>query len=198
MEQTLSPTEADQAFKTLNSEQFPWNLKPKLYGYKLDQHAYTHTRDKKGKKKASISLGLQLLEEICTKLEGKFDGKISEVYCNRFRDPTHNIPFHKDTFGRHIMVLSLGSTRTVQFRHNKSNAVTNVRPNSGDVYFMPLKINDNFQHCVSAADEQDSDEEWDMTRLSFVFFFECPKFASEYKISTRDKMKGYFETLLAG
>ena len=96
------------------------------------------------------------------------------------------------------MMLLLGLTQTVQFWHNKLKVIMNVRPKSGDLYYVPLKINNYFQHCVCAADKQDSNEEGGLKWLSFVFFYKCPKYASENKILTGNKMKGYFETLLAG
>lgn len=196
IDQFLSQDQAKDAFQILNSD-FPWDLKPSLYGERLPQHAYNHIRNNKTLSNAGISQ----LEELCAQIEEKFDGKVSDVYCNRFKDPEHNIPYHTDTFGKHIVVLSLGSSRTVNFRNKKTKDVTStITPKAGDLYFMPLRVNYKYEHCVCAANDQDlaSSEGDDGTRLSFVFFFEPPKYAKEYKLSTGEKIRGFVEGILAG
>jgi len=193
IDQFLPKDEAANAFETLNSdEDFPWELKPKLYRQQLNQHAYEYKRSNSNIKKSSQSNGMSKLEELCTKVELQFDGKVKYVYCNRFQDPNHNIPYHTDTFGQHILVLSLG------IRNKKSKQVTPLRPKAGDVYFFPLKVNDTHEHCVCAAKEEDLIDDKDNTRLSFVFFIEPPKYAKEYKISRKDKIKGFAEAILSG
>ena len=195
IDQFLSTQQADVAFDILNND-FPWELKPTLYGQKLSQHAYHYIRNNKSSTKRHIeqSAGLSTLEELCTKIEMQFDGKVSDVYCNRFQDPKHNIPYHTDTFGRHILVLSLGSTRTVNFRNKKTKQVTSVRPH-GDLYFMPLRVNDKYEHCVCAASDEDL-ASTDTPRLSFVFFIETPKYAKEYKYLNKIRLLGLWKDSL--
>ena len=201
IEQFLSEDAAANAFETLNSdEDFPWELKPRLYRQQLNQHAYEYKRSNSNIKKSnqSNSNGMSKLEELSKKVELQFDGRVKYVYCNRFQDPNHNIPYHTDTFGQHIIVLSLGSQRTVNFRNKKTKQVTGLRPKAGDTYFFPLKVNDTHEHCVCAAKEEDLVDDKDNTRLSFVFFIEPPKYAKEYKISRKDKLKGFAEAILSG
>ena len=135
-ESYLSSEESSDAVKqqfVLDSDDFPWDEAPKLYGQQLDQHAYQHNqrRSANAKKKIDQSSGLQKLEEIANRIEDEFDGKITDVHCNRFQDPNHNIDWHKDQYGRHTFVLSLGSRRTIQFRNEKSKAVDAVTPREG-------------------------------------------------------------------
>mmetsp|Transcript_8037 Transcript_8037/g.12734 ORF Transcript_8037/g.12734 Transcript_8037/m.12734 type:complete len:234 (-) Transcript_8037:74-775(-) len=193
----LSHYEAGTTFQTLN-DGIPWDLKPRLYGEKLSQHAYQHIWNKTGTKRALQSTGLAHLEELCAKIEKDFDGKVSDVYCNRFMDPEHNIPYHTDTFGKHIMVLSLGSPRAVNFRNKKTKKVTEVKPEAGDLYFMPLRVNDSHEHCVRAANKEDKVDGGNNTRLSFVFFFEPPKYVKDYKITKIDKIRGFVGGILSG
>ena len=132
IDQFIPQEEAANAFETLNSdEDFPWELKPRLYRQQLNQHAYEYKRSNSNIKKSSKSNGLSKLEELCTKVEMQFDSKVKYVYCNRFQDPNHNIPYHTDTFGQHILVLSLGKTRTVNFRNKKTKQVSSLRPQAG-------------------------------------------------------------------
>ena len=85
----LSSNESAVALKVLDSDAFPWDTAPKLYGQQLDQHAYQHNQRSSSstKKKIARSLGLQKLEESVSRIEMEFDGKVTDVYCNRFQDP---------------------------------------------------------------------------------------------------------------
>ena len=196
----LSPDESRDALKVLDSDAFPWDTAPKLYGQQLDQHAYQHNQrgSSSTKRKIDRSLGLQKLEEIASRIEMEFDGKVTDVYCNRFQDPSHNIDWHKDKYGRHIFVLSLGSRRTIQFRNDKTKAIDSVTPGEGDLYFMPLALNSTHMHKVCSAKDtraimEGEKSDTDDTRLSFVFFFESPKYAKEFKISMMNRFIGFIE-----
>ena len=191
-ESYLPSDQAQEAFATLNAE-LPWDLHPTLYGQKLNQHAFEYNRFEPKKKKAALqaeqhkSTGVAYVEQLCQDIERDFDGTIDTVFCNRFQDASHQIPWHKDTYGRHILVLSLGSPRQVQFRDTRqTQEIQSIEPQSGDLYFFPLPINDTHQHCVApATSESDAG-----TRLSLVFFFRPPPYAMEYRISFRQKMRG--------
>mmetsp|Transcript_4215 Transcript_4215/g.6398 ORF Transcript_4215/g.6398 Transcript_4215/m.6398 type:complete len:226 (+) Transcript_4215:66-743(+) len=193
----LAPEHCQEALEVLNSDRFPWELKPKLYGVSLPQHAYFYDRQDPSKaRQVSASPGLSYLEGLCTQMERTFDGTIAEVYCNRFQDPSHHIDWHKDTYGRHIFVLSLGREGVVEFRHNKTRQVEVMEPASGDLYFVPLKVNDTHKHRVLSNNSSDENEQ-NGTRLSFVFFFETPDYATKYRITKKDKVKGFWESLMS-
>lgn len=178
---------ADHQYVTsINSDNdFPWDLKPVLFGERLAQHAYTYRRSNT-KKRNNKFQGLKVLESICEKIEEEFDGEVDEVFCNRFEHCTHRIDWHKDTYGRHILVLSLGSSRRVQFRDNKTKKIDTVQPSSGDLYFFPLRVNDTHKHRVCAGSRGDG------TRISLVFFFKTPSYAVDYKITKMDKLRGFW------
>lgn len=190
-EQYLTSDNASAAYEILNSdESFPWDLHPKLYGEKLTQHAYEYeryTNETKASKAREEFAGVAYLERLCQEIEQDFDGEIEDVFCNRFQDPEHSIPWHKDAYGRHIFVLCLGSSRKVQFRHNKSKEIETLEPGSGVLYFFPLGINDTHQHRVCAAENGHGGTG---TRLSLVFFFKPPEYAKEFKITRMQKLKG--------
>mmetsp|Transcript_29903 Transcript_29903/g.41331 ORF Transcript_29903/g.41331 Transcript_29903/m.41331 type:complete len:216 (-) Transcript_29903:19-666(-) len=190
--QFLTPSEIEEAFPILNDDdKFPWNLKPTLFGSSLPQHSYHYSKSKSKNKKSSE--GIQYLTDLCERIEREFDGKVSDVYCNRFQDPKHHIVWHKDTYGAHIFVLTLGSVRRVEFRENKTKEIESVSPNAGDLYFMPLSLNSTHMHRVCPDDDPQGG-----TRLSFVFFFEPPSYATdEFKISTKDKIKGGWDSFFS-
>jgi len=194
----LSREECRDYLTTLDSNEFPWNLKPRLYGKALPQHAYKHNdrRSKSTRKKISGSVGLKKLEELCVKIETEFDGNVTDVFCNRFEDPGHAIDWHRDTYGRHIFVLSLGSERTVEWRDSKTREIEQITPSEGSVYFMPLGLNSTHKHRVCSAEETNSTNT-DGTRISFVFFFEPPKYAKDFKIKSMDRFIGFVESVLS-
>ena len=199
-----SPQVANDAFLVLkNDSDFPWELKPKLFGEQLKQHAYKHDRYKytAGKNKRK---GLDMLETICSTLEHEFDVQISFVYCNRFQDPHHMLDWHKDTYGEHILVLTLGAERRIEFRNNVTREIESITPKSGDLYLMPLHVNKTHKHRVCSANETGNLQSnntnntcsEDATRLSFFFFFKPPKYAKQFKVSMKDKAVGFLESLL--
>lgn len=191
----LTPEECDDAFQVLNND-FPWDLKPKLFGEKLTQHAYSYKRNLTAD---SPHKGLAYLENLCQKIEKRFDGEVADVFCNRFQDPNHRIGWHSDTYGSHIFVLTLGSERDIQFRpkkrlfsiKQKDTAIETVRPAVGDLYFMPLQLNKTHDHRVCSTMEEQA-----APRLSFVFFFDPPEYARDFKITAGDRVRGFFESLL--
>jgi len=209
----LPPHEARDAFDVLvDDAKFPWDTKPVLFGETLTQHAYKHDREKysrnlkksksKSKSKTNISWeGISKLEAICSKIEHDFGVKVSYVFCNRFEDPSHRIDWHKDTYGEHICVLSLGSKRRIEFRNNHTQEIDSVTPDAGDLYVMPLHINKTHKHRVCSAIQTDPAEargnnHHSSTRLSFVFFFEAPSYATkEFRISRKDRLMGYLEEM---
>ena len=182
----LGVDERGSAFEVFNGANFPWDLKPKLYGIELEQHAYYFDRKPK---KFKGNEALSTLEMLCQRLEKDFDINIVGVFCNRLQDQTHNLPWHKDSYGAHIFVLSLGSQRTIEFRESKTGVVESLRPSEGDMYLLPLGLNKTHQHRVCPGKDGDG------TRISLVFFFRAPKYAKDFKISFREKVTGFMETL---
>lgn len=135
--------------------------------------------------------GFAILEDLCKRVEERLDGTVTDVFCNRFREQHHNLPWHRDTYGHHIVILSLGSRRKIQFRDFKTRTIVDVQPQAGDAYFMPLRLNETHEHQVCAAEGPD-----DGARISIVFFFKPPKYAKEFKISTGQKVIGFLSALL--
>lgn len=140
---------------------------------------------------AHMHAGFAELEALCKHVEEQLDGTVTDVFCNRFRDQHHNLSWHRDTYGHHIVVLSLGSGRKVQFRDFKHKNIETVEPRAGDAYFMPLRLNETHEHQVCGAEHPDEG-----ARISLVFFFKPPAYAKDFKISTGQKIVGFLTALL--
>ena len=188
----LTSEESSKILNAVDSDDFPWNLKPKLYGTKLPQHSYLYQR----KKTKAASKGLKELEELCQRISNEFECTVSDVYCNRFADPTHKIDWHQDQYASHIMVLSLGSGRGLEFRDNKTKEITRYDPKAGDLYFMSLQHNKLYHHRVLSL-EEDGIQSNDATRVSFVFFISAPFNKKEYKVGLGETLFGGLNALMS-
>mmetsp|Transcript_27169 Transcript_27169/g.45321 ORF Transcript_27169/g.45321 Transcript_27169/m.45321 type:complete len:220 (-) Transcript_27169:1304-1963(-) len=188
----LPPEEASSCFATVNDDDaFPWDIRPKLYGEVLQQHAYSYMPTRKNLQ--SSKEGLKVLEQLRTRIAEDFQCKVHAVFCNRFVDPDHSIDWHRDKYGVHIFVLSLGNSRSVEYRHDKTKDVTRYEPCAGDLYFMSLQHNKQYNHRVLSAGENRSG-----TRISFVFMISAPFNMKKYKIGFGDKVFGTLNAMLAG
>lgn len=186
--------EARASFEALDAEgAFPWNVKPRLYGQELNQHAFYHQRKKDGSAKEHGDMpGMVHLQGLCGRVEEELGCEVYGTYCNRFADPGHAIPWHQDKFGTHIAVLSLGSSRRLEFRDNKTKAVEAYEPVAGDLYFMSLDHNKRHYHRVCASDDPGASP-----RISLVFFVTPPFGRPEYRLSMMDKIRGAANALLS-
>lgn len=203
-ESFLSPTEAAQVFQILDDDKkVPWDVQPHLFGELRKQQAFQFDRNG-GIRGVQSQLqkypALEVLEKLCRDIQLRYNVKVYDVFCNRFQDPSHRIEWHADTYGSHIFVLTLGSTRAIQFRRKpcwflcgmgKRGEVETVKPNAGDIYFMPLQVNYSHHHRVCSASDDETG-----TRISLVFFVESPKYANRYRITKWDRIRGYWSELV--
>jgi hypothetical protein len=153
----------------------------------------THKYRRSKKRADSSKAGIKLLDKLCEKIETEMDAKISSVYCNRFQNPEQCIDWHKDTFGEHIFVLTLvydpAAERIIELRAKKTQQVQDaLTPRSGDLYFVPLKVNDAHQHrvCCGQVDQIGVSTVLE-TRLSMRNFQSPPKsIVSPHEIESKD------------
>jgi len=194
--QWLPPEDADRVFQACNKEGgFPWNEKPQLYGEDIPQHAYLYQRSKAWNWSLSMDKGKEALEILCQRIAKDFGCSVYSVYCNRFRDPDHKIAWHQDQFASHIVVLSLGGYRGLEFRVNDTREILRYDPMPGDLYFMSLQHNKKHFHRVLSAIE--SGDTSGSTRISFVFFISAPFNKREYQVGWAETMLGSWNSMLA-
>lgn len=204
-EDFLSPEEADEAFDVLvDDAKFPWGTESELGGQSPTQNSSEHDlvefakseKLKRGRRKDVENYkGMCKLGEICAKIEQNFDLKVSFVFCNRFQNRDHRVNWERHGYGEHICVLTLGSKRRVEFRNRITKQIEAVTPSAGDLYVMPLELNDTHSHRVISVDKTDKDETNIDDRLSFVFFFEVPEDAEKLEKSKKKKVIGFMKRL---
>jgi len=178
-EDFLSSEEAEDAFDALiYDEKFPWYTDPKEK--KPNEHNLFEFAREQKKKRGTITdtsdfKGLLKLGQISAKIEKFFGVRISFVFCNRFQNRDQRIDCHNKAYAEHICVLTLGSKRRVEFRDKKTQKVEVITPGAGDLYVMPLKLDDTHTHRVCPTNERNPSKANNFARMSFVFFFEAPK-----------------------
>jgi len=185
----LSPEEAEDAFDVLiDDEKFPWYTEPEEQ--KTNEHdLFEFAREQKRKRgkiqDSSDFKGLLKLGQISAKIEEAFGVRVSFVFCNRFQNRDQRLDCHKNSYAEHICVLTLGSKRRVEFQNRKTRKVEAITPGGGDLYVIPLKLDDTHKHRVCPTNQENPSETNDFARMSFVFFFEAPKRVHAVEIEER-------------
>ena len=188
-EEFLSPEEAEDAFDILiNDEKFPWYTEPEEQKTN-EQDLFQFAREQKQKrgtiKDTNDFKGLLKLGQISAKIEKIFGVRISFVFCNKFQNRDQRLDCHKNAYAQHICVLTLGSKRRVEFRNRKTRKIEAITPGGGDLYIMPLKLDDTHAHRVCPTNEANPNGTNDFARMSFVFFFEAPKKGNTVEVEER-------------
>jgi len=188
-EEFLSPEEAEDAFDVLiDDEKFPWYTEPEEQ--KTNEHdLFEFAREQKRKrgmiKDTSDFKGLLKLGLISAKIEDIFGVRISFVFCNRFQNRDQRLECHKNVYAEHICVLTLGSKRRIEFRNKKTQKTEAITPSGGDLYVMPLKLDNTHAHRVCPINETNPNATNDFARMSFVFFFEASKCEKTVEVEER-------------
>ena len=196
----LSPREAEEAFEVLvDDAKFPWDTQPELNGEPLTQQACEHDllesakeqKKKNGRIKYNSDLkGLLKLGELFARVERDFDIKVSSVCCNRFPSLEDQMEWQKNSYGERFCVLTLGSKRRIEIRNNKTQFIETMTPSAGDLYVMPMKLNDTHTHRVCSVNETVPVESNTDALLSLVFFFEAPKYTKDLGATKKNKSPG--------
>lgn len=196
----LSPREAKDAFDVLvDDAKFPWDTKPELNGEPLSQQACEHDllesakeqKKKNGRIKYNSNMkGLLKLGELFARIERDFDIKVNCVCCNRFPSLENQHEWQKNSYGERFCVLTLGSKRRIEIRNNKTQFIEIMTPSAGDLYVMPMKLNDTHIHRVCSVNDTVPIESDADALLSLVFFFDAPKYAKDFGATKKNKTLG--------
>lgn len=188
-EDFLSPRESKDAFDLLvDDESFPWDAKPEFDGEPLKEDTSEHdilelAKEQKRKRglirDTSNFKGLVKLGELSAKIEQVLGVRVSFVFCNKLQDRDHWGNWHKNGYAEHVCILTLGAKRRIEFKNNKTKEIEVVTPRAGDLYLLPLNLNETHTHRVCSAKETNPRENKTSRRLSFVFFLEHPNFVEE-------------------
>jgi len=197
-EEFLSAQEARDAFDILvDDAKFPWDtqaeepqgendLLESAIANKERNGAIRYNRDLKG---------LLKLGELCAQIELTFDVRVSSVFCNRLPNPRdNNNCWSNENYGEHFCVLTLGSSRRIEFRNNRTQEIDSITPFAGDLYMMPRNLDETHTVSVCPVDDNHPVEENNDALLSFVFFFEAPTYAHhEFEMSPQGQKFGFVD-----
>lgn len=182
----LSSEEAAETFDDLiDDAKFPWENNPELNGKPLTEEACEHDllesakeqKKKSGGIKYNTNLkGLLRLGELFARIERDFDVKVNSVCCNRIPNHGCQAEWQKNSYGERFCVLTLGSKRQIEIRNNKTQQIETMTPGEGDLYVMPMKLNDTHTYRTTSVNQTESNSD---ALLSLVFFFEPVTYGKE-------------------
>lgn len=96
----------------------------------------------------------ETFNNIIKKLSEHFKFEVSEVRLNYYENGEDWKPFHKDRHANGYVLenftvgASFGSTRLLEFKHEKTNNTFNFPQNNGDVFAFSKDINKTFLHGI--------------------------------------------------
>ena len=88
------------------------------------------------------------LNNILLDIEKQFSRKVIGAFLNYYEDGNEYAPYHADKYGCDTCLLSLGTTRVLRYKENTTKENIDYILNSGDLLFIPNKINNNYKHSL--------------------------------------------------
>lgn len=88
------------------------------------------------------------LNNIFIDIEKQFSRKVTGAFLNCYKDGSEYAPYHADKYDCDTCLLSLGTTRVLRYKENKTKENVDYVLNSGDLLFIPNTINNNYKHSL--------------------------------------------------
>lgn len=142
--------------------EIPWGKKKWSLFYTLPQLAYYYDEKERKERRNPV------IEDIINIVETAFNTSALVVWCNLFNDGNHHIDWHQDQYGYCCFVLSLGSTRALDWRLLKTKEIKTYYCKHGDLYYFNPQWDKIHEHRIP------SDSNVKEKRLSFVIFTQPP------------------------
>ena len=106
------------------------------------------------------------LNNILLDIEKQFSKKVIGAFLNYYEDGNEYAPYHADKYGCDTCLLSLGTTRVLRYKENTTKENVDYILNSGDLLFIPNKINNNYKHSLLKTKKVNE------SRISILVFLE--------------------------
>jgi hypothetical protein len=81
-------------------------------------------------------------------IERTFNRQVEGVFLNYYEDGNDYAPYHADKYNCDTCLVSLGTMRTLRFKHNTTKENTDFELKDGDLLFVPNEINHAFKHSL--------------------------------------------------
>lgn len=104
------------------------------------------------------------LNEIILQIEENFDKMIHSAFLNYYENGNDYAPYHSDNYGCDVCLLSLGTSRILRYKENKTKQNTDFILNDGDLLYIPNELNKTYKHSLLKRTKIES------SRISILFF----------------------------
>ena len=71
------------------------------------------------------------------------------AFINYYKNGDNFAPYHADKYGCDCVLISIGSNeRVLRYKHNKEKINIDYKLNSGDLIYIPDKVNKEWKHSL--------------------------------------------------
>jgi len=106
------------------------------------------------------------MNELLTCIKSLFSRNIVGAFLNYYQDGNDYAPYHSDKYNCDTYLVSLGTSRILRYKHNKTSENTDYELTNGDLLFIPNEINNNYKHSLLKRTKINT------SRISILVFFE--------------------------
>lgn len=73
---------------------------------------------------------------------------VVSAFLNYYETGNDYAPYHADKYGCDTCLVSLGTTRTLRYKHNDTKLNTDYVLNDGDILIVPNETNNDYKHSL--------------------------------------------------
>lgn len=104
------------------------------------------------------------LNEIILQIEENFNKMVNSAFLNYYENGNDYAPYHSDNYGCDVCLLSLGTSRILRYKENKTKQNTDFILHDGDLLYIPNELNKTYKHSLLKRTKIES------SRISILFF----------------------------
>jgi alkylated DNA repair dioxygenase AlkB len=91
---------------------------------------------------------IKQLNKVMKQVALTFSRNIQGVFLNYYEDGLEYAPYHADKYNCDTVLLSLGTQRTLRYKHNETKTNTDFVLKDGDLLYVPDELNNNHKHSL--------------------------------------------------
>lgn len=88
------------------------------------------------------------INRLIIQVQSNFNKIVVGAFLNYYENGNEYAPYHADKYNCDTVLVSLGETRILRYKHNITKENTDFILNSGDLLFIPDEINNNYKHSL--------------------------------------------------
>ncbi len=109
---------------------------------------------------------IEELDSIIRQLQVFTNENITGAFLNYYPNGDHYATWHNDQYNCDCILISLGTMRTLRYKHNFNGSTKDFMTKTGDLLFIPNDINKDYKHSLLKVDRSVG------PRISILLFLE--------------------------